>query len=175
MTTYFTSDTHFGHKNIIEYCNRPFTSVEEMDKIMIFNWNSKVNHEDTIYHGGDLALHKNPEKYFYRLNGIKHLIKGNHDSSKTTKLPWESINNILEIKVDKQRIILCHYSMRVWNKCHYGSIMLFGHSHGNLSENNQSLDIGVDSWKYTPTTLEEIKQRLKTLPTFISGDHHARE
>lgn len=71
MNTFFTADTHFGHNNIIKYVNRPFNSVEEMDEQLISNWNSKVTHEDTIYHLGDFAFSKTPEKYFYRLNGKK--------------------------------------------------------------------------------------------------------
>jgi calcineurin-like phosphoesterase family protein len=65
--------------------------------------------------------------------------------------------------------------MRVWNKSHYGSIMLHGHSHGSLPGTNQSLDVGVDCWDYTPVTLEQIKRRLKSLPPFSPVDHHGRK
>ena len=54
--TFFTSDTHFGHENIIKYCNRPFTSTEEMDKALISNWNKVVKPEDTVFHLGDFAV-----------------------------------------------------------------------------------------------------------------------
>ena len=56
MNTFFTSDTHFGHNNIIEYCKRPYTSVEEMDAALEKNWNEVVKPDDLVYHLGDLAI-----------------------------------------------------------------------------------------------------------------------
>ena len=78
---FFTSDLHFGHKNIIRFDNRPFFSVEEMDKTLIENWNRKVSEDDTVYILGDISWY-NDEKtteIFAGLNGHKILIKGNHD------------------------------------------------------------------------------------------------
>lgn len=80
MTIFFTSDHHFSHKNIIQLCNRPFNSVEEMDEEMIRRWNSVVAEEDFVYYLGDFSLSIKPvEKYVHRLNGTKILIPGNHD------------------------------------------------------------------------------------------------
>lgn len=73
---YFTSDTHFSHTNIIKYCNRPFKSVEEMDEVLIANWNSVVKKTDQVFHLGDFGYNY---KIAQRLNGHKHLIWGNHD------------------------------------------------------------------------------------------------
>lgn len=50
--------------------------------------------------------------------------------------------------------------MRVWNGSHHGSIMLYGHSHGNLPGNNQSTDVGVDCWDYSPCSLDQVVERL---------------
>jgi len=176
MTTWFTSDTHFGHTNIIKYCNRPFKDVTEMDEALIANWNSVVKQNDDIYHLGDFgfATVERIQRIVNRLNGKKHLIFGNHDKHMAQIKGFESKQYYLEITVDKQKIILCHYAMRVWNKSHHGSIMLFGHSHGNLPGTNQSLDVGTDPWNYFPTNLDLIRQRLKTLPAYKSEDHHGR-
>lgn len=75
------SDTHFGHNNIIKYCNRPFKNANEMDKALIENWNSIVGPGDHVYHVGDFGLAKLDYLKHIRsqLNGKITLIKGNHD------------------------------------------------------------------------------------------------
>jgi len=78
---FFTSDTHFGHANIIRYCDRPFKDVSHMNEAIIERWNSVVSNDDTVYHLGDVAL--GPwdqwDSVLTRLNGHKILIVGNHD------------------------------------------------------------------------------------------------
>jgi len=174
MTVYLTSDSHFGHTNIIKYCNRPFKSVTEMDEKMIANWNEKVSPDDDIYHLGDFSMGKeSSSKYLERLNGRKHLIWGNHDSKQTRELPqWASSQPYLEINIDKTFIVLCHYAMKVWNRSHKGALMFYGHSHNSLSGNSQSCDVGVDAFNYKPVALEEIKRHLRTLPPYRSADYH---
>lgn len=164
---WFTADTHFGHANIIKYSNRPFSSVQEMDEMLVERWNARVKPNDTVWHLGDFAFHKSYDELnvlFKRLNGSKYLIVGNHDYDDTKRLFWESIRSMEEIRFGKQTVVLCHYGMRVWNKSHHGSIHLYGHSHGTLPGNNQSLDVGVDCWDYQPINYDEILERLKTLP-----------
>ena len=157
---FFTSDNHFGHARIIEYCNRPFKHVDEMNEAMIANWNNKIDPEDTVYHIGDFAMDKNPSKFLYRLNGQKFLIKGNHDGKPRKEDGWAGIWDYREIRVENQFIVLCHYALRVWNKSHYGSWNLFGHSHGSLPDDPTvlSIDVGVDCHDYTPISFEEIKE-----------------
>lgn len=162
---FFISDSHFGHKNIIKYSGRPFETVKEMDEALISNWNARVQPEDTIYHIGDFAFgdgSKDPGKYFNRLNGKKHLVLGNHDNKKAINLDWESVGSMSEISVGKQRIVLCHYAMRVWHHSYRGVWQLFGHSHGSLPENNTlAFDVGVDVWNYSPVSFEEVKRKME--------------
>ena len=82
MKYFVISDTHFGHKNIIDYCNRPFNSVEDMDKTLIKNWNETVSNNDLIIHLGDFALTSKDriKEIVSQLNGKKILILGNHDN-----------------------------------------------------------------------------------------------
>lgn len=75
-----------------------------------------------------------------------------------------------ELMLDGHHIVLCHYGMRLWNRSHWGSLSLFGHSHGRLPGNSQSLDVGVDAWDYRPVTLPEILERMQTLPPFVQED-----
>ena len=167
MTIFFTSDTHFGHANIIKHCNRPFSSVEDMDETMITNWNSRVRSNDTVYHLGDFTMKNGQEALAYesRLNGFIHLIWGNHDRASVRNMDkvWGSSSYAAEICVDGHHITLCHYAMRVWNHSHHGALMLYGHSHGMLPPIKNSLDVGVDCWDFAPVTLPEILNRLGTV------------
>jgi calcineurin-like phosphoesterase family protein len=82
MKYFIISDTHFNHENIIKYCNRPFKDVDEMNRVMIKNWNETVSNKDIVIHLGDVALGSKEEvkKIIKQLNGRKILIKGNHDN-----------------------------------------------------------------------------------------------
>jgi calcineurin-like phosphoesterase family protein len=181
MKTFFTSDPHFGHFNMTQagknYSNRPYKTVAEMDTALIANWNSVVGPEDTVYLLGDFVMGKTPAPtYLAQLNGIIHFIWGNHDSNQTRHLPrWASSQPYLEIILEGRKIILCHYAMRVWNGSHKGNLMFYGHSHGSLPGNDQSCDVGVDCFNYTPATLEQILRHLKTLPPYRPVDHHGRK
>ena len=79
MNIFVTSDTHFGHANIIGYCGRPFGSVSEMDEELVSRWNSVVKAQDHVYHLGDVTMRKADLSIVRRLNGHKRLVFGNHD------------------------------------------------------------------------------------------------
>jgi len=164
---WFTADTHFGHANIIRFSNRPFSSVEDMDETLIQRWNERVKQNDVVWHLGDFAFHKTAtqlEELFNRLNGTKCLITGNHDHTDTRRLAWSNTKALTTLNIDKVPVVLCHYGMRVWDRSHHGSLHLYGHSHGTLPGDNQSLDVGVDCWDFRPVNIDEIRARLKTLP-----------
>jgi calcineurin-like phosphoesterase family protein len=168
MQNNFTADNHFGHEAIIAMSARPFSSVEEMDETMIANWNAVVARGDNVWHVGDFAHRCDPKRkraIFSRLNGSKHLVPGNHDDGDTLALPWASIGQIRQIVVEGQKIVLCHYGLRTWPGSRRGAIHLYGHSHGTLPGNAQSLDVGVDCWDFRPVTLAEIKEVLEREPS----------
>ena len=178
MTVFFTADHHFNHARIIKLCNRPFTSVDEMNDVMVERWNSVVGRNDTVYHLGDFTLYGEDiaRCFLDRLKGNVHLIWGNHDRSAVRRMArWESSQYGAEINLDGNYVILCHYGMRAWNHSLHGALMLYGHSHGNLPGNNQSLDVGVDCWDFYPVTLTHIIARMETLPPFRSEDHHGAD
>lgn len=159
---WFTSDHHFGHKNIIKYCNRPFLSVEEMDEELIYRWNSCIKTNDIVYYLGDFTL-KNfnfAKEIFDRLKGKIYFIKGSHDCAWISTFQKQNENNYLgemhTTKINNVDITMSHYSMRTWCKSHYGAYHLYGHSHGNLEGFGLSMDIGVDTNNYYPYNFHEI-------------------
>ena len=163
---FFTADEHFGHDAIRKYCNRPFASVEEMDGALVANFNSCVGVGDTIYHLGDFCFKNKTSSVGYRsrLNGNNIFLKGNHDKE-TNDLP-----HIMEITIEGQFIVLAHYSMRVWNRCHYGSWQLYGHSHGTLPPIGKQFDVGVDNNNYFPISFTQLKEKLDLVPNHVVFD-----
>jgi calcineurin-like phosphoesterase family protein len=188
MSSFFTSDTHWGHTNILKYANRgvdkggPFRSIEEHDEALIRNWNAVVQPTDDVFHLGDFAFMQVPEtlRILRRLNGNKHLIWGNHDKKLAKDIrfakAWTWTRDLASIEVDGQRIVLCHYAMRVWDKSHFGAWHLYGHSHGSLPDdpNSLSFDVGVDCWAYTPISFAQVAERMKT-KRFVPVDRHGRD
>ncbi len=179
MNTFFTSDTHFGHANIIKYCHRPFINVKEMDSVLIARWNSTVRPEDTVYHLGDFSFGP-PENYLRRLNGQIRFVSGNHDRGMARvrqekkwnyKVVW--LPDLAEVEVEEQKIVLCHYAMLVWNKSHHGTWHLYGHSHGTLPDNpnSRSIDVGVDVHDFRPIAFDEVAMYMAK-KTWKSVDHH---
>jgi len=164
---FFTADLHVGSKNIIGYCNRPYTSVEEMDEALITNWNSTVRTKDIIFILGDVIWGtQNYSTVMSKLNGQKHLILGNHDNKQVYKKLMidgviQSMNQVKGITIDNNYIWMSHYCHRTWNGSHRGSFHLFGHSHSTLKTTNRSMDVGVDNCNYKPISYDEVYELLK--------------
>lgn len=184
---WFTSDSHWGHSRIIQYSNRPFDSVEQMDQALIDNWNAVVGQNDIVWHLGDFAFCRYDKiKWILgKLNGRKNLVLGNHDKEIVNNWDeilrlklFESIQDYKVLRVDGQKIIMLHYGLRVWESSHHGSIMLYGHSHGSLPSYGRSVDVGVDckeiTAEYRPVELSEIMEFMKDRkPSFV--DHHRED
>lgn len=148
---FFTADNHFFHKRIQAICpnTRRGDSLEEMHELMIDRWNNTVGKYDTVEMLGDFSFGKAEAtlNILQRLNGVKHLIKGNHDHwiTNVTQSHFASINDYKEYKYDGQFIVLCHYPIAEWNKCHRGSYHLHGHTHGSYQAEGRILDVGIDN------------------------------
>lgn len=176
---FFTSDSHYDHKNIIKYCKRPFSSVEEMNQGLIDNWNSVVGKDDTVFHLGDVTFGGNTNliKYVSQLNGHIILIKGNHDrklqQSICAKL-FDYTCQQLTLNIDGITVFLNHFPFLCFSGTYKTdkSIQLFGHIHsGSLSSGpdidrfmqygtlNQ-YDVGVDNNHYTPVNWNDILKRI---------------
>lgn len=152
---YFIADPHFGHHNIINYCERPFDDVHQMNKTIIDNINNVVQYDDTLYVLGDFCFKsKKPVEYRSRINcNTVHIILGNHDKERDfleTPNVFASVKFVDEIIYCNQRIFLSHYPHRSWPASHKGSFHLYGHVHSKLNEedvksNRFTLDVGVDN------------------------------
>ncbi len=98
MTTYFTSDSHFGHAGVIAMSGRPFASIEEHDEALVAAWNAVVGPRDEVWHLGDFAMGASPERcavLFLRLRGRKCLVRGNHDRKRVTDLGWHEQHDLV--------------------------------------------------------------------------------
>lgn len=159
MKNYFSSDYHLCHKNIIKYDRRPFDDVETMNETIIDNHNSVVGDNDNFYFLGDFCFdNRRTEEFLEQLNGNLFFIKGNHDSRDTIKLYQKYgvyLGEQKKIKIEDKELVLNHYAMRVWDKSHHSVYHLYGHSHGSLADdpNSLSFDVGCMLFDYKPIEL----------------------
>lgn len=185
MKTFFTSDLHFGHENVLKFDNRPFQTVEEMNEELIRRWNDKVGKGDLVYVLGDFIWKSETNEassLIKKLNGQIILIKGNHDrflhnaSAKKALAGVKDYDDICVALEDgtTRRCILSHYFIPFYNGHRYNAIHLHGHSHNTdehymelgimkaLKENGLNVEIynvGCMHWNYEPVTLDEILSR----------------
>lgn len=179
---FYLADTHWGHKNCMAFDNRPFSSVEENDKMLIDNWNDAVNIDDDVYILGDISWYnvtKTIEILKY-LNGNKHLLVGNHDGrflkNKDFRNCFVEIAYYKELDLgDGKKLILSHYPMPFFNGQFRGNWHFYGHVHNsqqwNMIENLKRIqeeergagtcdmiNVGVmmEYMKYTPRTFNEV-------------------
>lgn len=164
MDTFIISDMHFGHKNIITYENRPFSSIEEMDKVIIDNWNKTVKNEDKIFILGDVSFY-NKEKtkeIIASLNGYKILILGNHDKERT--LTWwreAGIDEVISYPIILDEFyILSHEPVYISKSMPYANI--HGHIHHLKYDDIQYFNASVECINYTPVNFNSIKEAIST-------------
>jgi len=179
---WFTADHHFGHDNIRKYCNRPFDSIQEMDKEMIHRWNEVVKGpEDIVYHLGDLTLgdFSVARRVVSQLHGdIKVLSNHWHHDKRwlpastgsvylfsRDKIQVQILSPLTVLKFERYRsqrhplaVSLCHYPLAEWEQKHYGGWMLHGHSHGRHKGEGFIHDVGVDANDFYPISLENIAE-----------------
>lgn len=182
MKTFFTSDLHFGHENVIEFDGRPWNTVEEMNEELIKRWNNKVEKGDIVYVLGDLiwkTMTNDAASLIKRLNGQIILIKGNHDRflhNAAAKKALAGVKDYDDICValddgSTRRCILSHYFIPFYNGHRHKAIHLHGHSHTTdeyymelgitqaINSKGYELEIynvGCMHWNYEPVTLDEI-------------------
>lgn len=193
MTVWFTSDTHFNHKNIIRYCGRPFEDVQSMNDSIVERWNSCVKPTDKVYHMGDLGLFRQEEDVnamLDNLNGTVWMVKGNHDGKKVKhalgyrlqKARGYWIDHTLAVMVHKP----CNYPAIAQNYDWDNTILLYGHVHDRgpdclhwvrFPDGKEILayHVGVDTNNFFPVSKDAIEQMVRRkdkdgLPVIRVGD-----
>lgn len=164
------SDTHFGHTNIIKYCNRPFGNIHEMNQCMVDNWNSTVKDGDLVYHLGDVymsTLEFSGNEAWYllsRLKGRKRLVLGNHDEGKDNVL-LKHFQKIVAWRHFKEfGLLLTHVPVHPGTLNDKTPINVHGHIHQNIVRNGNVSDkryknVSVEHTNYTPVNIDDLRVR----------------
>jgi calcineurin-like phosphoesterase family protein len=178
---FFTSDYHAFHKKILQLGKgRPFASLEEHNSALADRHNAVVKPDDIVYNLGDYALScqwDQAYKFRQRFVGIQHFLWGNHDRKPFGHVAEDMINavpgcfasvkdiDILDLSKYGVRypVTIGHFAMRTYTKSHRGAWNLYGHSHGQLPEEQRWLafDVGVDAWDWSPVSIEQVAQKMK--------------
>lgn len=180
---YFTSDPHYYHGNVIQYCKRPYESVVEMNEALVRNWNSVVRPDDTVYCLGDFSLAIRPVELFsHRLMGSKFLVPGNHDwchpankKSRGGKMQkqidiyerngWTILPISTTLELGPHTVNVSHMPYGGDNSDERyqnyrmeddGKWLLCGHVHEKWRQKGRMINCGVDVWNYTPIDSQAI-------------------
>ncbi len=195
MTRWWTSDQHYGHENIIRYCDRPFANADEMNEEMVERWNDVVADSDEVWMLGDLVMNQLPkrlEDHVARLKGRKILVPGNHDAcwqhhpkGPKQKGAYYQIGGIAKILDDPEPVSLAgvevtisHFPYR--NDSHYdqryqqhrpedrGGWLLHGHIHEKWRQNDRQINVGVDAWDFAPVDDDTLATLIRCGPADIA-------
>lgn len=174
--TFFISDTHFGHENIIRYCNRPFSSAAEMNDVMVEKWNAVVKPNDVVYHLGDVYFKMHDQvilSLLRSLNGKKRLVVGNHDfaNKRMTGILLECFDKVKYwYRMPKEGIILTHVPLHSQQISEAGQfdMNVHGHIHDHDSPTDRHFNVSVERTDYAPMHIEDILSVRKNLPVYRS-------
>ena len=162
---FFIGDTHFCHSNIITYCNRPFSSVDEMNEEIIKRWNSVVKKDDMVFHLGDFALCGKDKiiEIGQRLNGRKFLILGNHDGASIKTYHEAGFECVVKYPIlYDDYFILSHMPQFTQENGLYANIFAHVHNDPNYKDvSPRGFCVSVERINYTPISWEEIKKCMK--------------
>lgn len=157
---WFTSDHHWNHTNILGYCARPFSSMEEMNEVMIERWNERISDSDTVYHIGDVFLGRpdNAIEIVRRLKGHKILISGNHDRSRKTMIEcgFNEVCNRKDFTLKNGKLALLCHKPQPESVIKSYDLQIHGHRHNGAIVSGKRLNVCVDLWNFFPISEDEI-------------------
>lgn len=180
---WFTSDTHFGHRRIKDFCprTRRGDTVDEHDQILIDNWREDVRPGDRVYCLGDMFFHSavRTREIMRQLTGNIHLIYGNHDSviegNADIRRMFASVSHYKELRLDNIKVCLFHFPIHEWHHIHKGAFHLYGHVHGGVQIPGRAMDVGIDTRPLGDMRLwswEEVKTILMSREVLT---HHGKK
>lgn len=198
MATWFTADLHLGHRNIIDYCDRPFADVDAMNRALIDNWNEVVTETDTVWVLGDFALGKIAKTLplVAELKGRKTLLAGNHDrcwaGHGRRAEGWteryldagfdEVIFGSAKVKIGDRAVLACHFPYRgdSHNQDRFvghrpvdkGAWLLHGHVHERWAQHGRMINVGVDATGFRPITESAIAALIDAGPASRCMAYH---
>lgn len=181
MSSYYSSDWHIDHKKVLEFAERPYSSIEEMNEQLLENMFAPLHKGDNMFFLGDLAWSMEGfEQVFKHINkGVNfHWILGNHDVKYYKRIlsmynnKIASVQQYKEVHICGKPAFLCHYPMLMWSKSHYNSYMLHGHAHKHkagteeLREMNigKILNVNCEFSNFTPWCEDEVANYMKNCP-----------
>ena len=198
MTRWWTSDHHFGHRNIITYCDRPFEDVDEMHCALVDNWNAEVNDDDEVWVLGDLVLQQssvNLMTHVSRMKGRKILVPGNHDAcwqghTKGVRKVAQYLNlggfeEIIDrpepVIIAGEEVQMSHFPYRddrpdrphperftEWRPTDTGRWLLCGHIHDLWRQQGKQINVGVDAWEFAPVSEDVLAEIIRNGPAQLA-------
>ena len=191
MTRFFTADLHFGHANIIRYCQRPFADVGEMNEALVRGWNEVVGAGDEVWVLGDVAMGqlRHSLSNVARLNGIKVLVPGNHDrcwpghgpqaqawAGRYLDAGFAAITDaVADLDVGGAAVLACHFPFegdshdedrfRSHRPVDDGRPLLHGHVHTSWRQQDRQVNVGCDVWDYRPVAEDVVAELVRTAVT----------
>ena len=167
---YFTSDNHFNDPRIIQACDRPYSSVDEMNLDLVERWNATVSPEDHVYHLGDFCQEDSTIEdvaAILDMLNFKTLVftKGNHDpllhQANVAGFFWDrkvQLRSDMRFPYNGDHYHCYHFPLAIWEEAQHGSYHPHGHVHGTYKNAGRSWDVGVDNNDYYPVSIDKVKE-----------------
>jgi calcineurin-like phosphoesterase family protein len=161
MSIFFIADMHINEEDIIHYESRPYTTVDSMNYDILLKWNDIIKNNDIVYVVGDVGV--DVDKYIKQLNGVKYLIKGNHDVKSNQYYRDIGFEEVYDHPIILDNFwIVSHEPMYINNNMPYANI--FGHVHNNpmyKTCSSRSYCVSVERIDYKPISFDKIKKAIQ--------------
>ena len=164
---WFISDLHFAHKNIIKYCSRPFDNVNQMNEILIQNWNKKIGVEDRVFVLGDFALCGKDKiiEFGNHLKGRKILILGNHDGASLSTYYNAGFEMVSKFPIIFQDFFILSHEPIEFLPLNTPFVNIFGHVHNDMrfpTITPRGACVSVERWNYMPVEFNQLISLIKS-------------